>query len=127
MDSMLTIRLLLYINTGDTKVGKKLCNGQVIPKPRKLRVNKNMYILSRPTDFRNLSDCKPHRLNEWCQCWGAHLGASSSIGKSLMSIKKHKTSPGKLHIDPNEQQKVKASLPVVVKTKAIQEEGLVEY
>lgn len=55
MDSMLTIRLLLYINTGDTKVGKKLCNGQVIPKPRKLRVNKNMYILSRPTDFRNSS------------------------------------------------------------------------
>lgn len=39
-----------------------------------------MYILSRPTDFRNSSGQQTPQAKKWCQCWGAHLGASSSIG-----------------------------------------------
>lgn len=45
----------MYINTGDVvKVMKKLPSEQMIPKPRKLRVNKIMQTFFRSPDLREL-------------------------------------------------------------------------
>ena len=94
---MLTIRLLLCINSGDIKVMKKLPNGQVIPAPRKFRVNRNMHTPSGPADLRKLQGAANPTGRITVSVGGCPFGGRT-LKQELRCIKNHKTNPGKLHI-----------------------------